>query len=340
MLKRTSISESTGRRSSSLFQMKDELEKNAGDNIRIGLRRQSELPPKSSGTSVEGNEQTLALEYMDFNIDEYADAVRFRNVIDRQRVNFEFLDESRALLADQLANSWDRSGFNQICGVDGGYATFNGQNPIQAPSASRWIIAGAGPGEAEIVAADVLTLDHIDEAANIAKVTSPSIRPANIPGFSEDLYVCFVHPWQNYLLRQADSRWDKVMQDAMRGGMVGTNPRITATNGIWGGTLIVENHRVATPGTATDGTRIRRAAFCGAQAGICGTGRIGGTPERFRWVTKLFDYDREQGVMAGFVGGFAKTRFGDASNEGTTPSFYDFATIVISTASAANDDGS
>jgi hypothetical protein len=58
---------------------------------------------------------------------------------------------------------------------------------------------------------------------------------------------------------------------------------------------------------------------------VIGWGRLGGNPNRFRWVEKQFDYDREWGVMAGFLGGIKKANFNSK----------DFSTIVYATYAAA-----
>lgn len=337
-LKKISVMGFTGRRSNALVQMKDELEKGPGDQVTIGLRRQLSTAPKDASETVEGNELALDLESQSFVLDEFADAVRWKNVTDRQRVTFEMRDEARAALADLLANAWDTSFFNQIAGVadPGGATTFEGNNAITAPSASHQIISGDQASEAALTATDIITLDDVSLAVQTAKLLSPTIRPAEIPGYPEPLFVLFVHPWQNFQLRQADSRWEVILREAIQGGMIGNNPLITGALGIWDGVLLCENSRVpASATTGVGGITVRRSVLCGAQAAFCCTGRLGGAPDRFRWVEKLFDYDRQMGVLGGFVAGIVKSRFDDATTPTGTP--VDFATIVISSASTAND---
>ena len=99
-LKKISFTGLIGKRSDSLIQWKDTLSKKAGDNETIGLRYQLEGAPKSSTDTVENNEQTLEIHDMSFTIDEVVDAVRFKNVIDRQRVTFDMRDEAKAALAE------------------------------------------------------------------------------------------------------------------------------------------------------------------------------------------------------------------------------------------------
>ena len=139
VLKKISVMGVIGKRSDACMQWRDRLSKEPGDTERVGLRLQLNTAPKTTGVSVEGNEQTLDFSYMDIKLDEYAEAVRWGNIIDRQRVTFEMRDEAMAAIADVLANAFDRSFFNQVSGVSdvGGSTTFEGHNTINAPSSFR-----------------------------------------------------------------------------------------------------------------------------------------------------------------------------------------------------------
>jgi N4-gp56 family major capsid protein len=115
----------------------------------------------------------------------------------------------------------------------------------------------------------------------------------------------------------------------MQGGRVDDNPLITGALGVWNDVLLIESTRVpqgvnSSTGAAVAG--VRRAIFCGAQSAVIAWGRLGGTPRRFRWVEKQFEYDREYGVAAGFLGGIKLTQFNGKP----------FGSIVISTTAAAS----
>lgn len=334
-LKKISWTGFVGKRSDALCQQKDTLSQKAGSQETLGLRMQLNAEPKTSTDAVEGNEQTLTMYNMSYVIDEVVDAVRFKNVIDRQRVTFDMRDEAKAALADQLSNAWDHSFFNQLAGVDhtGVGAVFQGNNTVldhQAASSDHFISADtANIAQADesltTNGTDLFTLDLIDIAVERAKTISPAIRPARIEGFDQPLYVCFVHPYQVSQLRTtaANNRWEEIMYAAMRGGKVNDNPLITGALGIYNGTLLVESNRVPNGINSSTGAAVttsRRAIFCGAQSIVLGWGRLGGTPNRFRWVEKQFDYDREYGVSAGFLGGLKLTQFNSKP----------FASIVIS----------
>jgi len=343
-LKKVSFSGLIGKRSDSLIQWKDSLSKKPGDTETIGLRMQLSGAPKTSSDTIENNEQTLEIYNMNYTIDETVDAVRFKNVIDRQRVTFDMRDEARAALADQLANAIDYQMFNQLGGnLAETEATLYGHNTPVDPGAAgdldHYFNADATKETLDESlstnnSTDIFTIDLLERAVEKAKTITPTIRPARIEGFNRPLYVCFLHPFQMSQIRgtgaSTNTKWYEAMLAAMQGGRVNDNPIVTGAVGIWDDVLLVESYRVPTGVNSSTGAAIstvRRAIFCGAQSAVIGWGRLGGTPNRFRWVEKQFDYDREYGVMAGFLGGIKKTNFNSL----------DFGTIVISSDSQGTD---
>jgi N4-gp56 family major capsid protein len=322
VLKKISYTSLIGKRSDSLIQWKDTLSNKPGDTETIGLRMQLDAAPKSSVDAVEGSEQTLTLYNMSFTIDEVVDAVRFKNVIDRQRVTFDMRDEAKAALADQLSNAWDTSFFTQIAGaVHQTDPTFYGHNTVldhQAASSDHFIsadVANITQGDESIASGDVFSLALLDRAVERAKTLEPAIRPAKIEGFDRPLYVCFLHPYQVTQLRTtaaSGANWQAIQLAAMQGGKVNENPLITGALGVYNDVLLIESTRVPLGVNSSTGVSVadtRRAIFCGAQSAVMGWGRLGGSPRRFRWVEKQFDYDREYGVAAGFLGGIKLTQF-------------------------------
>jgi N4-gp56 family major capsid protein len=341
VLKKVSYTGLIGKRSDALLQWKDTLSTKPGDTETIGLRMQLNSAPKSSNQALEGNEQTLTLYDMSFTMDEVADAVRFKNIIDRQRVTFDMRDEAKAALADQLSAAWDTSLFTQLGGARHvSDATFYGHNSILDPqqvSGQAHYITGDSAGaattdEALSGDADTFRLELLDIAVERAKTLSPAIRPARIPGFDRPLYVCFIHPYQLTSLRRDEAStgasWLTLMRDAMQGGKVDDNPLVTGAMGVYNDVLLIESTRVPLGVNSSTGASVagvRRAIFCGAQSAVIAWGRLGGTPRRFRWVEKQFEYDREYGISAGFLGGIKLTQFNGKP----------FGSIVIPTVAVA-----
>jgi N4-gp56 family major capsid protein len=178
---------------------------------------------------------------------------------------------------------------------------------------------------------DEFTLAMIDKAVVAAKTLTPRIRPARIKGYPNKLYVCFLHPYQTYQLRQgalgSTLTWAEIQKAVITAGEMSKNPIFTGDRalGIYNNTLLLENPHVTTGAvTTTQYSNVRRAVFCGAQAGVLGFGKGFGV-DSAKWVEELFDYDRWFGVRASQIFGIKKTIFNST----------DFATITLSSYSPA-----
>jgi N4-gp56 family major capsid protein len=328
-LKKLSYRAFIGKRSDSLIQEKDELSKEPGDQITIGLRGQLDptLAPVQGNAGLEGNERTIDLYTDAIKLDQIRDAVRFNNVIDKQRVTFDMRDEAKVALADKLAAVMDFAFFHHIAGntaVDDTALTFN-----NATVAATDVIRPTASTDEGLGSSNTFTLELVDWAVEKAKTRSfMPMRPAHVEGLGE-YYICFLHPYQVRALRASGSQWTAIQRDILQ-GMKDPNgsPLITGGLGVYNGVLFVESSRVPLGvNSSTDAavSNTRRAVLAGAQAAAICYGRFGGSDERFRWVEKEFDYDNQLGVAAGLVGGMKKLQFNST----------DVSSIVISTYAAS-----
>jgi N4-gp56 family major capsid protein len=142
----------------------------------------------------------------------------------------------------------------------------------------------------------------------------------------------FITPEQHYDLRRNTNtlQWADIQKSAMQGGQISKNPIFTGALGVYNDVILHEAYRLPVI-DSTGGSKIGRAVFAGAQAGIMGFGR-GFQKGRFEWVEELFDYKNQLGVSAGCIGGLKKTRYNSE----------DFATITVSAAhstDAVNNTG-
>jgi N4-gp56 family major capsid protein len=326
------VSPFIGKTSSSLIQLREELGKGPGDTLRVGLRMQMDesTRPKQGNAGLEGNERTLNFYTDDLKIDHVRDAVRWYDVIDAQRITFEMREEARAALADYFTAVFEQWFFNQVAGAlyaDDTDTSLTGNNAVVA--AESIYRPGGITTDELLVSTTPFSVELLDVLIERAKTRSPLIRPASIEGLG-DYYVCFLHPYQVTSLRAVDSFWTALNRDILRSGkFVESNPLFTGALGAYNGTLLVESKRVplgVNSSTAASVANTRRAIFCGAQAASFGVGRLGGTPDRFRWVEESFDYKNEVGIACGMVGGLKKLVFNST----------DFATIVVPTYAAAS----
>ena len=99
-LKRTHALQFMGKDSNSVVQIKTELNKNAGDRIRFGLRMQLNGDGIRWDSVLEGNEEDLVTYSQDIYIDQLRHAVRSGGKMSEQRVPFSVRSEARDGLAD------------------------------------------------------------------------------------------------------------------------------------------------------------------------------------------------------------------------------------------------
>ena len=294
----------------------DDLTKQPGDRVRLGVRAQLDETdaPIQGNAGLEGNEQTIDLYYDDLTLNQRRRAVRMYDVIDPQRVSFKMREEARSALSDQWKGTLDGDFFHQLCGNTAQDTTaLTGNHATTAPSE---VIRPAGATTDQGLSSSTynFTLDLIDKAVEKAKTRAfLPIRPARIDALGGELYVCFLHPYQVTSLRASGSQWTAIQRDMLRAGdSDGKKTLIFGALGVYNGTLLVESRRVTLGVNGSTDAAVsdtRRAVFAGASAIGSVTGRSGGNEERFRWVEKHFDYDNEYGIAAGLVNGMKKLVF-------------------------------
>lgn len=327
-LKETWFSNFIGEDKGSLIVKKTELQKSAGDRIRMGLRMQLTGAGIGGDGTLEGQEEALVTYNDDILIDQLRHAVRSSGKMSEQRVTFDHREEAKDGLRDWVKDRMDTAFFNQL----GGYTTqsdtkYTGSNATLAPSTGRTIVGGGDPLkvlEASLSATSTfyLKLSDLDRASVIAKTATPLIRPLRVNG--KDMYACFLHPNQVYQLRRdtaTTGNWFDLQKSALSGGVYKDNPLFTGALGIYNNTILYEAVRVpnTVSGQGGDQSVYRRAIFCGAQAGAIAFG-AGGGESSMNWKEESFDYDNQLGVAAGMIWGLKKLQFNST----------DFATIVIS----------
>jgi N4-gp56 family major capsid protein len=329
-LKETYASRFMGTSTSSLIYVKDDLNKSAGDRIRVPLRMQLSGAGIAGDGTLEGNEEELSIYYDDFLIDQLRHAVRSGGEMSEQRVPFSVREEASDGLKDWWADRIDTAFFNQITGNISAGANYIGSNTPTAPTSAAGntrIMYGAG--STSTTASFTATtsnsgsirqvnfqLGAIDKLVNQAKIASPLIRPIKVDG--QNKYVMFIHPNAARQLRMSTSTtaitWFDVMRARAEGGDYKTNPIYNGALGEYNGVILHESTRIR--GLSTD-DNVKFNVLCGAQAACFGTGKRDKDNE-MKWVEELFDYENQLGVAAGMIWGLKKNVFNSI----------DFGTIV------------
>lgn len=334
-LSKTYIGKFIGKTTNSLIYRKDDLVKGPGDRIRCGLRMLLNNDGVLGDDTMENNEERMVTYTDDLIINQLRNAVRIDGEMSEQRIPFDSRMEARAGLSDWWADRFDTDFFNHICGYTVANTTpeKTGANTIVAPTTSTtrhlWTEAGTSADEDLDSTGDEMTLTKIDHAVELAKTTSPLIRPISYEG--GQYYVMFLHPYQVTDLRTTTDtgQWLDIQKAAMQGGKVADNPIFTGALGMYNGVILHESTRVTQGVNSSTGAAVaavRRAVLCGAQAALMGFGRKQQGITNMRWVEKKFDYDNQYGISAGAMFGLKKTVFNSV----------DFATIVVSSYSPAS----
>lgn len=329
-LKATYIQRFIGSGSNSLVQMKTEMQKDAGDRVRIGLRMQLTGAGIAGDSTLEGNEEALVTYSDDVFIDQLRHAVRSAGKMSEQRVPFSVREEARSGLTDWWADRMDTAFFNQIAGMTAETDTrYTGMQAPVAPSSTRILRPSGVAADQSLSTTDLFSLARIDAAVETAKTATPLIRPIRQRG--DDYYVLFLHPYQVTDLRTNTStgQWLDIQKAAMQGGRINDNPIFTGALGVYNGVILHEAFRVpqgVSGATSLSVTNTRRAVLCGAQAAAIAYGQNSGGSETYSWQEEMFDYANQLGVSAGAIWGLKKMVFNST----------DFATIVISSYAAAH----
>lgn len=318
-----------GKSDSSLFQVKDELKKDAGDKVTFGLRTLLTGNGVQGDDTLEGNEEALTTYTDSVFINQIRHAVRSGGKMSEQRVPFSVREEARMGLQDWWIERLETSAANQLTGnTDQADTKFTGNNATVAPTASSRIIVGGSEGtEASLSATTThaIKLADLDKAVAIAKTAVAGgrqrIRPIRVDG--KQLYVCFLHPDQIYQLRRDAStagNFYDIQKAMLQGGKISDNAIVTGGDFIYNNVIVHEwSYLPNVAASVTNSTNYRRGVFCGAQAMAMAFGQ-GSNGTNASWEEELFDYGNQLGVGAGMILGMKKTVFNSI----------DFATIVLS----------
>lgn len=333
-LKSTSFDGLVGSGEDSVVQLLEDT-KEGGDRVTINLVMQATGRGTGEGVVQKGNEEALVTYTDNLYIGELGHAHRIPNKgISPQRVPFISRELCRKSLRDWWKTRFDASFFNQICGNT--YATdtyYTGMQATIAPSSGRqlWSETGATADSDLDSTGDEFTLAMIDKAVAQAETSTVPIRKARIKGYSDPMYVCFLHPYQTYQLRQGSlgstMTWAELQKSVLTAKAESDNPVFKGGNfvGIYNGTVLLQSTFVTTGAvTTTQYSNVRRAVFCGAQAAVLAFGKDYGM-NQMDWIEDMDDYQRTFGVRASTVFGIKKTVYNSQ----------DFASIVLSSYSPA-----
>ncbi len=261
---------------------RDELEKEAGDTIKLDIV----LALASSGISgdtsaLEGNEERLKMRQASVVMRQFANGVR-----STEQASIFNAHNLRTTALNQLkkwgAGYIDDDMFAELTGN----TKRDGSTGTTIPSAGKF---ASGTASSRATVADTnaggrLTLSSLTELKAFAQ-TEAKIEPIMTSDGNE--YFAYVaHPYAVMQLKRDDTAWAAAQRDAAIRGA--DNPLFTGAAGIWDGVIIYTSNRVP---RSTNGTiQVADNIFMGAQAMSYGWALP------LDWREEEFDYGREMGV--------------------------------------------
>ncbi len=329
----TWIGKFIGTSKDSLLYRKNELGKNAGDQITFGLRMQLTGDGVQGDATLEGQEESLTTYSDALVINQLRHATRSAGKMSEQRVPFDVRNENMEGLRDWWSDRLDESFANQLAGNTAVVDTrFTGNNAITAIDADH-IIRAAGVANDESLATNKFDLTLIDQCVERAKTFDQFntgnviMRPLKIDG--EDKYAMFLHPYQVRDMRTntSNGQWLDIQKAATAGGDRTKNAIYTGALGEYNGVVLHAWNRLPKGISSVSGAAVnntRRAVFAGAQVGCIAFGSENGV-DKATWFEELFDYGNQLGVSAGMIFGLKRTIFNSKT----------FGAIVVPTATTS-----
>lgn len=295
---------------------KDELEKEAGDNIRIDIVLALTGDGQVGDTvSVEGNEEKLNFRQMNLPVNDLSHGVRWTKK-GKILISHDMRQTALNQLAKWLSGKLDNQITNEMSG--------NGDSVI--PDKNKFA-AGTASSRATVADTDAggrLTWNSIMEIKAWAQVEL-KIEPVKIEDGNE-FFGLVAHPYALMELKRDDAKWAQAQREANVRGM--DNPLFTGAAGIIDGVILYSSNRV--PRSTNGSVQTADNVFFGAQALSRGYAYY---PD---WTEEYFDYGREQGIATYVIVGnrvniFDLTAAGGATDANKTA----IGSLVFYTAAVA-----
>lgn len=262
---------STG--SDSVIQIKENLTKEAGDSITIGLRGRLIGGRVDGSAKGAGNEGTLSFYNQNITVDMYRRLVKVENVaMSNQRVKFEVLIQAKESLQDEVAFDWDDDLTDALCTVSTGHV--QGRYLYGALESNYSATHNTGLGNVDSVA-DQLTTKIISRAKRKALQplnATAKLRPIKVKtGKNQEEWFIFMgHTYAIRDLMDNDASWQNKLLNLTPQSAMSDSPFFSgsAFKGNHDGVLIYEYDRLPLEvGLGASSIDVAHNLFLGAQAG-------------------------------------------------------------------------
>ena len=264
---------------------REELMKQPGDQVTVGLRMQLTGAGVTGDAALEGNEEALTFFNTAVVIDQTRHAVKLNGKMTERRVAFDLRTEAKDALKEWMGRKIDDDVFTKL----------------DAAPTKTFFGGGNAVSTATIGPADFATLALLSKVKAYAKTASPLLRPIKIG--AQEYFLMVIHPHQTYDLKVNDPNYFQAQRDAQHRG--DENPLFTGALGQWDNVVLRDHQSIATATTwgANGNVAGASAIFCGAQAAAICWGELP------FWAEKAFDYQNQVGFATGAIWGTKKLTF-------------------------------
>ena len=297
-VKESFFSRFMGDSSESLVHVKSQLTKDKGDKITFGIRYRAIGTGVTSGTTLEGNEESLRTSSDSVTLEQHRHAIRDDGAMSRQRAEFDIREESKNALKDWGSEKTDQLAFDAILSSPTKIAYRDGTAAgVFATSAS------AATAKAALSATYKMNAAFLSALKTGAKTgfnrTQVPLRPLKIKG--KEYFVLLVHPDVIYDLKQDSILQNAWMQAQERGE---DNPLFRDADVMWDGVIVYghENIPIAADGGGAS-VKWSKGVLMGKQSLIWAWGQRG------KVVQETFDYENEEGYAWSIIAATKKPVF-------------------------------
>ena len=340
-----------------------DLEKQAGTTVEMDLFHDLAGLPVMGDQRLSGRGEDLSKTEFELEIDQGRKMVESGGKMQQKRTKHNLVSISKTLLANYFGRLQDEIAMFHLAGARGSYKADDiimptedhelfkkiMVNDVLAPTYDRHLYGGDADSIEGIDAADILTLDKIDDIALMLEEQVYPIRPVR---FDDDkmagenpFHVLFVTPrqWADFRSSMTDKQALQ-LQAAASTRKQGFNHQIFSGDCfMWRNILVRQykkpvrfnagdqvkvsnNDNAATTRLATAGTTVDRAILLGGQALANAYGKTS-SGAQFGMSTESIDHGNSREIVIQWMNGLKKVRFKSRSGR-----MNDFGAAVLDTA--------
>ncbi|MGB1978584.1 MAG: N4-gp56 family major capsid protein [Pseudoalteromonas tetraodonis] len=343
--------------------MINDLQSQAGDSVEMDLFHNLSGLPTMGDKKLEGRGESLSKTVFELRIDQGRKMVDSGGKMSQKRTKHNLLSTAKTLLGNYYNDLKDEVAMYHLAGARGSFAPDDiiipledheefkeiMVNDVMAPTYDRHQFGGDATSFEAIDAADIMTLEKLDD---LALILEEQANPMKHISFEADqmanespFFLLFVTPrqWRDLWASATDKKLQELQSRAIKRGQGFNHPVFKGDVIMWrnilvrqyrkpvrfyaGDTVTVSNNdKLATTKQVTAGTTIDRAILLGGQALANAYGKSD-SGSHFSMTTEKTDHGNANETAIVWMNGCKKVRFSDKTGR-----VNDYGTMVIDTA--------